>query len=505
MVLGVLHPDRVGGLVDSEGEPGPLLVRGDPLGDVLDHRDEGGRSLAGQEVNPHLDRVHGPVLAAMGRLECDLVARTAPERCEDLRERGLRQLNLEVEGRPLAELVERVAQVPQGAGVRPGEAQGLGVEDVDLAAQLIEQPGQPCLLRLELEAFRDVLGGADQPDRVTRPVANRLAFDVHQALCAVGPGDAVRHRVRSRTLARATVRRLLARDVVRVDQREQRGIRPAERSRLDAEDPAELVGPLDRIRGEVPLPAPDMGDPLSLGQAALAFAQTPLGRGTLPEGRNPEREVVGKAGEQVDVLRAECIRGGSVDGERAERTRVRLQGQGDRGGEAAPDRLLPPWGELGIDEEAPADRGSAGADRRPDRAPAQRRVGPRGGDRPKVAGLEASLGDRVDGPFRIVPGEPDPREPVTGLVDRDPADHVEQLGLALGAEQRALRRAEDHEGTLVVNPVTICARSRLTRRKHAPPGRTRAPPNVPLVPVATGSDPGATHPTPHATRLSISS
>ena len=36
----VLHPDRVGGLLDRQGEPGSLIFRGDPIGDVLDHPDE---------------------------------------------------------------------------------------------------------------------------------------------------------------------------------------------------------------------------------------------------------------------------------------------------------------------------------------------------------------------------------------------------------------------------------------------------------------------------------
>ncbi len=121
-----------------------------------------------------------------------------------------------------------------------------------------------------------------------------------------------------------------------------------------------------------------------------------------------------------------------------------------------------------------ADDGTARPDRRPSGSPAQRRVGPRDRDRFEVAGFVAGLGDGAHRLLRVILGEADPGETIAGLVDGDPADLVEQLRLSLGAQQGAPGRAEDHDGTLVVDPRRPRHRPRRARRRRPPRGRPRA-------------------------------
>ena len=56
--------------------------------------------------------------------------------------------------------------------------------------------------------------------------------------------------------------------VVGVDEREVRLKRPCERAWLDPEDPARLVRPAKHACCDIPVPAPDVGDPLRLGKVA---------------------------------------------------------------------------------------------------------------------------------------------------------------------------------------------------------------------------------------------
>jgi hypothetical protein len=62
--------------------------------------------------------------------------------------------------------------------------------------------------------------------------------------------------------------------IVWVDEREERLGGVGECARVDSEDPMRLVGSQGLAGDEVPFPAADPGDPLGLGQVALAAAQT---------------------------------------------------------------------------------------------------------------------------------------------------------------------------------------------------------------------------------------
>ena len=268
----VLHPDRVGGLFDGGSEPRPFLVGCQPLRDVLDDRHEDRRCLVGQEVDAHLHGVRGSILAAVDRLEGDLVALTGHQRSDQGIVRCSRERWLEVHGRQLAQLVHRVPQVATQAGIRLGEPQGLRVDDVDLARQLIEQPGEPRLLLLELHPLSDVLRRAGVPDRAAGRVANDdtdLVEDPHGAVRPDDPvlgftGGAPRECLRAGGRLHA---------VVGVDECEVRFERPRERAWLDPEDPARLVGPAERACRDVPFPAPDVGDSLRLGEVAACRLQ----------------------------------------------------------------------------------------------------------------------------------------------------------------------------------------------------------------------------------------
>ena len=98
---------------------------------------------------------------------------------------------------------------------------------------------------------------------------------------AVGPHDPVL-LLDGRPVAidRSTAAATRGRSVV-VDAREVRVEGAVEVQRIDAVDPVELVAPLHGVGGDVPLPAPDVGQRLALAQPRFGLGQHRLGQALL--------------------------------------------------------------------------------------------------------------------------------------------------------------------------------------------------------------------------------
>ena len=130
---------------------------------------------------------------------------------------------------------------------------------------------------------------------MTRRVADRLALFVHEPHGTVGSDDPVVEGMLTAVADRCPLGRIHPGLVVGVDACEERVGRPGDRARLDAKDPVQLVRPLRQSRHEVPFPAPDVGDPLGLGQVALAPAESLFEPRPLLLDRDPLGDVLGRA------------------------------------------------------------------------------------------------------------------------------------------------------------------------------------------------------------------
>ena len=147
----------------------------------------------------------------------------------------------------------------------------------DRVGGLLDGRHETCPLRLRTPSRGDVLDGADHAYGTAGPVPDDLALLVDEPHLAVGPDDPVVEVVRGALADRRSLGRPHASAVFGVNDGEECLGGPGEPAALDPEDPVGLVGSARRVGRKVPVPAPDMGDPLGLGKGALAFAQRHLG------------------------------------------------------------------------------------------------------------------------------------------------------------------------------------------------------------------------------------
>ena len=105
-------------------------------------------------------------------------------------------------------------------------------------------------------------------------IADDLGLVVDDPDAAVGPDGPVVEGVLAAAGDRRPLGCLHPGPIVRMDEREERLGRPGDRAGLDAVDPVQLVGALGGLGREVPFPAADVGDPLRLGEVALAPAES---------------------------------------------------------------------------------------------------------------------------------------------------------------------------------------------------------------------------------------
>ena len=374
----------------------------------------------------------------------------APERRHHLEDRRPHRRSRESERCHVAQFGERIAKALEGARVGGGAAQRLEIEDVHLASQLVEQPGGARLLLLERDSLCHILHCAHQPHHRSVRVAEDLGLVMQHAHGAVGAEGTIVQVVPALDGRCGTQGGPDAVAILWMHVADQGLTGPVDHEILNAEDPVQLLGSSSQTGREIPLPTSDVRDPLRVGEGPF----TPLerlcgdgGRLARSDRHDPEGEGIGEPHEQLDIVRAERIGLGRIDGERADHTVVGAQRHRHGRRVAALRRLRLPGGELGIEQEAPSDHGQAGTDRLAGRASAEERVGPADRDRVEVAGFITGMGDRTDGPLRIVLGEPYPRKPVVGLVDGDPTDGLEQCRLVLGSLQDALARSEDCQAT----------------------------------------------------------
>ncbi len=122
---------------------------------------------------------------------------------------------------------------------------------------------------------RDVLGGARHAHRPSVDAADPAAA-LQPADRAVGQQAAVGEVERFERLQAALDRPLHHRPVVGVDAGDIALERAGEGVRGEPEDPVQLVGPADRVGGNVPVPDPDLGHRLGLAQLVAGRLQRGL-------------------------------------------------------------------------------------------------------------------------------------------------------------------------------------------------------------------------------------
>ena len=117
------------------------------------------------------------------------------------------------------------------------------------------------------------------PDQARRlaAVGDHLAARVQHAHLAVGTADAVVVDEGRDVLDRLPDHRLGVLDILRIDARQKAFVARDEVGAVDGVDVEQLVGPVDVIVRDVPLPAADVRDALGLGQPRLAGDHRLLG------------------------------------------------------------------------------------------------------------------------------------------------------------------------------------------------------------------------------------
>jgi hypothetical protein len=212
----------------------------------------------------------------------------------------------------------------------------------------------------------------NEPHHLPGLADHALAAGQDRPHVAVGPDDAVYELEGRGVVAKPPE---IGGDPVPVGRVDELGHGPGQGEldpRRQAEHPAELVGDGQLVRLQVPLPAPDLGDPLGLGQLAPAGLELPLGQpmvGDVPGQHHAADDRVPLAGEGDELHRPEPRRGEVAVG--LEPADLSAQGGlagglGDGGVVRAADRRDLPAQELG---GRPAAGLEGGAGRGPDLEP----------------------------------------------------------------------------------------------------------------------------------------
>ena len=125
-------------------------------------------------------------------------------------------------------------------------------------------------------ALGDVDGDAVETLRLAMPVGDDVAPRVEPPDLSIGPHETMVER-EGRSISDSPLHGVVHHVmVVGMDEAEDGFVRRLELARRDAEDPVELVGRCHDVSGNVPLPAPEMGEPLDLGELALEPVEASL-------------------------------------------------------------------------------------------------------------------------------------------------------------------------------------------------------------------------------------
>ncbi len=130
-----------------------LLLVGAQFGDVLGDRDEDLRRFLAGELQVHFHIVDGAVLAAMHRLQRNLVERAGAQRLQKVFEVLAGHVGLQVERRHPVQFAHAVTEVFAGAAVDLQIVEGRRVEHVDFVDRVLDDPAQPSVQRLGLHLF----------------------------------------------------------------------------------------------------------------------------------------------------------------------------------------------------------------------------------------------------------------------------------------------------------------------------------------------------------------